>query len=309
MTKGVQASKTKQVVTLRLPAGRYKLSAARSIRNGKVYKAKLTSTRVRARVGQVTRVSVRWKAAPSLAEMMVSGSTNHSVSLRWRSAKGSISLVRKSGDVPPSNPKDGVELVQGSSTSLSDGGLASGSQFSYSLFVKAGRKWAGPVSTTVATPGTDPDSGDATPTYGLATSTVLVDPGDTDRVTLRPDGVWVTLSSSRSAPLIGVGIVLPVSDALPGGYLGRIDKIEPDGRTVHLAPGTMPDAFDSYSLDIDLRPAPNGFTSQQGEVQPPVQGPGDLPQRKVVSRAASSTRSPTSMPTCAPGEGASISSW
>ena len=62
----------------------------------------------------------------------------------------------------------------------------------------------------------------------------------------------MTLAGGRATPLIGAAFVLPVSATLPGGYLGKVASISPDGRSVHLVAAGLADAFDYYRIDADL---------------------------------------------------------
>ncbi|MGH3785058.1 MAG: choice-of-anchor L domain-containing protein [Pseudonocardiaceae bacterium] len=58
------------------------------------------------------------------------------------------------------------------------------------------------------------------------------------------------LQSQVSPPLLGSGAVLPISDALPGGFLGVVKSVSADGRTIGLEAGGLSDAFDYYEISV-----------------------------------------------------------
>ena len=55
--------------------------------------------------------------------------------------------------------------------------------------------------------------------------------------------------------MLGAGVVLPISERLPAGFLGKIASIHPDG-TVTLTAGDLPGVFDYLDLTYDLNQLP-----------------------------------------------------
>ncbi len=51
-------------------------------------------------------------------------------------------------------------------------------------------------------------------------------------------------------PLVGAAVVLPISDSLPGGFLGVVTGVSPDGRTLDLVAGGVTAAFDYYEISV-----------------------------------------------------------
>ena len=56
--------------------------------------------------------------------------------------------------------------------------------------------------------------------------------------------------------MLGAGFVLPISAVLPGGFLGKVTSISPDGRNVTLAPAGLSEAFTAYNLAVTMPQSP-----------------------------------------------------
>jgi hypothetical protein len=240
---------------LRLHAGRYRLTAERSVLNGVTYRPVLSARRVTVRSGKVGKVVARWVKEKPAARVRVTTSSSTSVTLAWTTAAGKRVMVRRaSGEKAPRTASAGTKIASGKVRKVVDRGLAPGSRYAYSVFVRNGKRWSRPSSVTGGTIGVDPVTGRPTPSYSIATGAVVVDPVDQDRLFVRAGRIWVHLAPGRPAPVLGAGIALPISQLAPGGFLGRVVEIAADGRTVRLTPGTMPDVFDHYDISVLTEP-------------------------------------------------------
>jgi len=300
-----ETERRRTTVTVRVRAGRYRVKPATVVHEGISYATTLSKRSVRARPGSLARVSVRWKPVPPPAGIEVLGTTRDAVDLTWGSGRGVAYELRKAtGDVAPATRSQGRELYRGDATEFTDTGLAEGSRHAYSLFTqvvtrttgdRTRKKWLGPVTVTAGTVRTDPITGGDSAQYSLAKGSTIVDPEDPDRVALRADGVWVTLAPSRPAPVLGAGMTLPASDELPGGYVGAVDLIAADGRTVHLAAAGIGDVFDHFAVSgvfesdpVDMDPVEYGTYDPDTEpTDPPA--PETLSPREALRRAQAET--------------------
>lgn len=118
-------------------------------------------------------------------------------------------------------------------TSASDQGLQPGKQYTYSLYTQLKGRWVGPLIITVQT-GAAPGSSAAT--YVASSTTLLAKATDLTAAETTGTGVKIVLRPGLPAPLAGAGVVFPISNALPGGFLGVVTSVATDGRTVNLGP-------------------------------------------------------------------------
>jgi hypothetical protein len=96
------------------------------------------------------------------------------------------------------------------------------------------------------TAGTTPKPGSSVPLYVASPGTILAQPSDV--ASAAPTGTGVAVTLRGTIPIVGTVVVLPQSDSLPGGYLGRVTSVRSDGSGI-LAPAALGDAFDLYVLD------------------------------------------------------------
>lgn len=133
---------------------------------------------------------------------------------------------------------------------------------------------------TTVTASADPQAA----AYSAPPSTTIVRPGDQDVVATDGQRVTVQLLAGRTTPPIGAGFVLPTSAVLPGGFVGRVVAVSPDGRTVTLEAGGIADAFDFYELSSDLsavgpiplQPAPTASGARAKRLALPLRLGGSL---------------------------------
>jgi hypothetical protein len=128
--------------------------------------------------------------------------------------------------------------VRGTSASASR--LSARSTYTFAVFTKVKKKWVGPVSVTVTTPSTTTGVGAQVRAEGAVIATA----GQV-RASVTGGKVTSTLPSGVT-PVLGNALVLPVSSALPGGFVGRITSIATDGKTVTLEQTGLDDVFDLY---------------------------------------------------------------
>jgi hypothetical protein len=238
---------TSATTTLSNPAGLYWLELPRITFDGAVYTGIAWPPIVPVTQKRTTPVTVRYVREPGSSALHVTALSQTTVDLAWASASGSkVVLRRTAGSVPAATRTDGVG-VPVAAGHASDTQLSPGQQYSYSLFTQYKNRWYGPLSITVGTASDDTSRA----AYVAPPSTALLRPTDTASAVTTGNGVQVVLAgSSTPTPLVGAGVVLPVSPSLPGGFLGVVTAVSADGRTLNLAAGGLSDAFDYYDIDI-----------------------------------------------------------
>lgn len=245
-------ARTSQQIVKSVPTGRYTASAPVMTYDGRMYRATLTKTSFRVRSGATVKLVATFKALPTATRLTADEVTASSVSLTWRQPSGSVvKLRRAAGEVAPASVKAGspVPVTVGAAT---DAGLQPASQYSYSLFTKVAGRWQGPLTVSAGTPSAD----GAEAAYVAPPTSTIVEPGDSDLVTVVNDEIVVKLAADHATPLVGSGFALPVSELLPSGYVGVVKAVTTDGRTVTLAPGGLADLFTYYDIHVDLSDVP-----------------------------------------------------
>lgn len=265
--------------------GTYTLAALPSVHEGRDHRPSAVSTRVVVPRGRTASARVTWKTVAPVAGLEVTGTTTDEISLAWASRNDTEYVLRRAaGDRAPATRDAGVAAYTGTGRSLDDGGLEPGTNYSYSLFTLVDGVWSGPVSATAGTTraGT---SADAAAGFALAPRAVIGT--ESDVVSLRSGQVWVRFASSRPAPVVGAGVGLPASRTVPGGYLGTIVEIDPDGRTARLAPAGLADVFAHYSAAGTYESDPVTLDeATYGDYVPPAPDPGEQPDPAVGSARA-----------------------
>ena len=261
---------------LHLRPGRYRVQSQPSVAGGQTFLSKSAVRTLVVRAGGVTRLRVRLVPTRSSGDLSAAGVTSSSVSLAWSAAqRGEVRLRRAVGTVAPRLPRAGVAVKTGKGTTTVDAGLAAGTTYSYSLFTRSARgRWSGPVRLTV---GTASGAGVA---FVRKPTAVVLPSGAGDQVAfVVGGGVSVRLPAGVGTPIAGGAVVLPVSAALPGGYVGVVDGISNDGRTVTLTQGALTDVFDFLDLNLSLDGG-----EQVGTARVVARGSGD------AGRAAAATK-------------------
>ena len=232
--------------------------------------------------------------------------TQTGLQLSWTAPAGSaFSLRRSTGSAAPQQRSDGT-AVPVNGTSATDQGLTAGTQYSYSLFTRIHARWYGPL---IVTASTSPAPGSTDASYVAEPSTLIAKASDIVSAVTTGTGVRVVLADQVAPRLLGSAVILPISGTLPGGYLGVVNAVSSDGRTVDLAAGGLSDAFDYYELSVDSfttdpnlltaarsgaatadAPQPAVLTSVTKPLSPAA---GAAPAAAVPAMAAPGTKSPT----------------
>lgn len=243
---------------VRVPAGRYRVQAPDVTYRGRLYQGRVTRKSVVAKQGRTGATKVVYRRSPAAHSLALTKLSTRSVALAWKGKKSTrVVLRRTAGSTPAATRKAGVP-VRTKGRRATNGGLTGGSAYTYALFSKVRGRWVGPVSLSVGTM-TEADKSEAA--YVLSEGASLVKRNQVKNA--RVTGARVALRLAGRTPLLGRALVLPVTPALPGGYLGVVSSVSPGG-TVVLKPGAIGDAFDFYSLpkqtidtgDLELTPKP-----------------------------------------------------
>jgi len=239
--------------TLTVAPGQFGVLSPPLIFGGSLYAAGPGRRSLRLKAGQRVRIQIFYRALSLAHGLRASEVQRTSVSLAWAAAPGgrTVLLRRRAGERAPASPADGAPVPTRGQEAL-DRRLSPGTSYTYALFTRVARRWLGPVTLTVSTASLTP----GVAAYSAPPSTVLAAATAGDAARVAGGGVDVALAPGAATPVIGAGFVLPVSAALPGGYLGRVASVSPDGRTVHLTAGGLADAFDYYRLNANLADTP-----------------------------------------------------
>jgi hypothetical protein len=234
----------------RLPVrpGRVRVAAPRVTFNGVLYTARVSRRSFVVRRGRKVSVRVIYRAVPAARRLQATEVLADRIRLVWQAPKRArVQLRRTDGDRPARTVRQGTRVKTRGKSAL-DAALTPGRTYSYALFTRAKRRWLGPATVVAGTPTGDP----TVATYAAPPTTVIVKPGEPDTPTILNGSVYVQLAPNRPTPTVGAAFVLPVSDVLPAGYLGKVSAVSPDGRTVQLAGAGLADAFDLYDINVDL---------------------------------------------------------
>jgi hypothetical protein len=281
---------TATTVNLSAAAGEYRVKLPAINFGGVRYVGRSSRREVGIRAGRSTSLAVTYAAEPGARDLHTVSISQTGLTLTWTAPAGSkFSLRRSTGQTAPRSRSRGVK-VPTTGTSATDQGLTPGTQYSYSLFTKIHRRWYGPLTITVMTA---PAAGSTDASYVAGPSTFIATPADIASVTTTGTGVQVVLSGQIQAPLVGSAMILPVTTAVPGGYLGVVSAVSADGRTVDLAPGGLSDAFDYYELSVD------SFTTDES-ILPAVASSPSTPAPQTSKSASKKQASPAKVDRPAP---------
>lgn len=242
------AAGTSATVRLTVPAGVFAVTPSRVVVGGVTY-ASRSSRPVVVAVPRLTfPVDVGFTAAEGARDLHADSLARTEVGLSWTAPPGArFALRRTTGESPVLVRTQGTEVRTTGNTAV-DRGLRPGTRYTYALFTQYRGRWSGPTTVTV---GTAPPAGSTDAAFVAPASTLLAAPADV--VSAAPTGAGVdTVLTDRVRPLApGAAVVLPISDALPGGFLGVVDRIAADGRVVSLRAGSLSDAFDLYDVAVE----------------------------------------------------------
>lgn len=255
---------TSRTVPLSVAPGAYKVGVEPMTIDGQFYVPRSSRPEVPVRAGQTAAVEVTYTLDTSARDFHAASVEPTSITLTWTAEPRFRIVVRRTmTEAPAQAPGQGVH-VPISGGSAVDSGLAPGTQYTYALFAQDNAKWVGPMVLRVGT--VSPVKTAAA--YVASPQTQILQNSDVLAATTTGNGVRVVLRPGLPTPLMGAAVVLPISTTLPGGFLGVVTDVSPDGQTLQLVAGGITDAFDYYSLSVpDFQggdPAPSSAESAPG---------------------------------------------
>ena len=220
--------------------------------NGRIYLATVKPSKAKVSAGKTTKVTVVYKRASTVSTLRVAKITTSTIKVTFKKPKPTtkVKIRYAAGTKAPKSVTSGKAVAVGSrATSATLKGLKAGKTYSISVFTLVGKKWVGPLTQTVGTSpkAASPDA--PTSSYVAAPETVLVAPSDHLTTEATSAGVVATLPSGVT-PVIGMPMVLPVTDALPGGFVGKVKSVSADGKTVVLEQAALTEAFDYLDVNV-----------------------------------------------------------
>jgi hypothetical protein len=255
---------TGSTVTVPVAPGSYHVDAAPLTYDGRFYSPSASRPEVPVAAGATEPLTVTYVRQDAARDFRVADITKSAISLTWTAGSQYQITVRRTASLTPAKAPDQGVAVPVSGNVATDSGLQAGTQYTYALFAQANGKWIGPMTVRAGTASTTADRA----SYVAGPLTLIAGPGDVVNATTTGSGVVVTLAAGLGTPVVGGAVVLPVSEALPGGYLGIVTAVSLDGHTATLVAGGISDAFDYYNVSVE-----NFSASQQ--LFDPEEGEGD----------------------------------
>lgn len=241
-----------EVLAVEAAPGNYRIVPRQTSVEGERFVASAAPMIVKVESGQTGSSIVEYVRSRGVQHLQVTELADTSVSLDWDAEAGEDTTVwRIEGDEPTTKPGQGTEIVLNDPTSLSDSGLEPGGVYTYTIFARPGdgtfgRDDVDPVSITVSTDDDDP----TTPMFVLSPGSKILDEEDFTPYSTGHSLV-LELTPGFSTPTPGTILLLPATEAMPGGFLGEVVALSSDGRYVELEQAPMASAFDLYHLDVD----------------------------------------------------------
>lgn len=238
--------------SVELPQGTYRIVPRQLSVESERFVAGAAPMVVRVKSGKSVGSTVDYVRSRGVQNLEVTDLTDSTVALDWEAEAGDDTTVwRVDGDVPATKPGQGTEIPLDDPSSLTDSGLAAGGVYTYSIFARPGdgafgRDDVDPVSITVSTDDGDP----TTPLFVLSPGSRIVHEDDFVPYSTG-DSLVLELADGFPTPTPGTILLLPATASLPGGFLGEVVAVSPDGRYVELEQASMASAFDLYHLDVD----------------------------------------------------------
>lgn len=241
---------TSQKVKVKVPLGRWVISAGDVVDDSRLYAGTSSKARVRVKARKSVAVKVTYRAAPAASGLEVEQLAPDRVGLVWTAPSVTAEYVvrRAAGPEAPASPEAGTSVPVEGTSALAEG-LSPESMHSFSVFAREPGtiRWYGPVSTSVTTPALGSDTESAVVVTN-PTTILVTDPTD---VVATPTltGVQASVPPGQTAT-VGQPWVLPHSSKVPGGMVGKVASVAPDGRTVNLVPAGLGDAFDYAEINV-----------------------------------------------------------
>jgi hypothetical protein len=255
-------------VRVKVPIGKWSVLPRQVLHDSAIFTGAPSAKTVMVRAGEAVPVTVTYQPAPSATDLQVTRIDRSGLDLSWQapSPDAEYAVRMAPGYTAPRLATEGSELpVTG--TTASTTGLSPATAYAFSVFARrpGTQKWWGPVSTSVTTPSAGAGGQSAAAVTNPAT--VLADPSSVP-TSVRNGEVTVTVPAGIT-PTVGQPWVLPVSDVLPGGYVGVVSRVSPDGTSVVLVAGGLADAFDYLDIKVpDLSSVPTSTLSDNGTARP-----------------------------------------
>lgn len=238
---------TTATIVLSVPRWGYHVVAPPVTSAGSFYTAVASRSEVSVGIGQTVAVNVQYTLANSAQGFHATTIGATSIALAWTAAAGDIIRIdRTTGTTPVSEPGKGTNVPVIGSTAT-DSGLQPGTLYTYTLFTLYHGNRVGPLVLHINTANT---ANPSQAVYVTSPNTLILKPGDVTSATTTGGGVHVVLGNGIATPVLGAAVILPVLPSLPGGFLGTVITISPDGHALDLVAGGLSDAFDYYSIKI-----------------------------------------------------------
>lgn len=231
-------------------AGRYRVVAVPVAVEGVRYVPKLSTKRLVVGSGGSKSVRLTMVKGPFLGVLTVADISAASVRLTWTLAPGaSFSLRRTSGSKPAQRPKQGT-LVTSSGNSASIP-MSAGQTSSFALFVRLGKGRPVRAHTLRVTAPNSQDTNDEAFAYD-SDALILTPQQAAAQLTSVSGETALKLPAGAPTPVLGSGVLVPISDAAPSGLLAKVSAVSADGSTAILAQGALTDVFDYLDLDVNV---------------------------------------------------------
>ena len=235
---------TRTIVTLPVTPGSYKVVADPETIGGRLYLPEVSRPEIPAAGRKPLDLKVTYSLVDAFRDFHASAVSDKSVSLTWTAKPQMTMVVRRTSRFASAKAPDqgvGVPVTKGVAV---DDHVTAGARYTYALFGRYHGKWSGPMVVRVGA------SAPGAASYVANAQTLILSATDFTSAAPTGAGVRVVLGAGQPIPVIGGAVVLPITDALPGGFLGVVTAVSTDGRTVDLTAGGMTDAFDYYELSV-----------------------------------------------------------
>lgn len=238
--------------TAALKNSEYTISTPDVVWRGNRYVASTTPTPVDTKVQK--ELNIQWNLAPGAQEFKVTNLESNQVSFQWNSDKAAnFKLRRNAGEAAPKTISEGADIPV-ENTHASDSQVEAGATYSYTLFQDEEPAF----SVTLGTPSAEAEISEAF--IRDYSSTFLTSEPENIRAT-ETGNIVIDWPNDIRLPLLDSGVVLPISDGLPSGYVGRVIAISTDGRSVELTPGGFGDVL--AFMDVVSKDYPQNIPDQE----------------------------------------------